>query len=326
MNARLAAVGYPGQTVTTGHLRHSGRQPQPAGQDRPRLQRPRPAQRALQPLRRRLRELARRRRPECAVGIGRARQPRPGGLGQQHAHARRPHRQRDAGAVHPQRPAGAADRSGRSGRQHRRRGVVRHLSVESPGPPQQDVPAGEQRSLSSAARMRCVPASTWSTTTTPSRSRGRCAAPTRSRRWPTSSPAPTTTPASRRPSATPRSQQGSTNLGLYVQDEWSATPSPDAQPRPALRPAVARDIDTDTNNVSPRVGFAWTPLASRDLVVRGSAGLYFDRVPLRALANALLSADNTTDLAKLRQRNIASRPARPARRSSRTSCRRPCRR
>ncbi len=42
--------------------------------------------------------------------------------------------------------------------------------------------------------------------------------------------------------------------------------------------------------------------------MRGSAGLYFDRVPLRALANALLSADNTTDLTKLRQRNIASSP------------------
>ena len=85
-------------------------------------------------------------------------------------------------------------------------------------------------------------------------------------------------------------------------------------------------IDTDTNNVSPRVGFAWTPLASRALVVRGSAGLFFDRVPLRALANALLSADNTTDLDHLRQTNISLSPARRARRCSRTSCRRRCRR
>ena len=35
---------------------------------------------------------------------------------------------------------------------------------------------------------------------------------------------------------------------------------------------------------------------SRRTVVRGSAGLFYDRVPLRALANALLSAGNTTDL------------------------------
>lgn len=102
--------------------------------------------------------------------------------------------------------------------------------------------------------------------------------------------------------------QGNTNLGLYVQDEWSATP------RLTLNLGLRYDlqfletIDTDTNNVSPRAGFAWTPLESRDLVVRGSAGLYFDRVPLRALANALLSANNTTDLANLRQRNIQLSP------------------
>lgn len=103
-------------------------------------------------------------------------------------------------------------------------------------------------------------------------------------------------------------QQGSTSLGVYAQDEWSATP------RLTLNLGLRYDlqqletVDTDTNNLSPRAGFAWTPFDSRELVVRGSAGLYFDRVPLRALANALLSADNTTDLSKLRQRNIALTP------------------
>jgi outer membrane receptor protein involved in Fe transport len=103
-------------------------------------------------------------------------------------------------------------------------------------------------------------------------------------------------------------QQGNTNLGLYVQDEWSATS------RLTLNLGLRYDlqwletIDVDTNNVSPRAGFAWTPSAARDLVVRGSAGLFFDRVPLRALANALLSARNTTDLAQLRQQNIALTP------------------
>ena len=50
------------------------------------------------------------------------------------------------------------------------------------------------------------------------------------------------------------------------------------------------------NDVSPRVGVAWSPFDSRRTLIRGSAGLFFDRVPLRALANALLSAGNTTDL------------------------------
>ena len=74
-------------------------------------------------------------------------------------------------------------------------------------------------------------------------------------------------------------------------------------------------INTDTNNVSPRVGFAWSPSDSRRTVVRGSAGLFFDRVPLRALANALLSAGNTTDLAQSAadQRQPVARAGRRAR-------------
>ena len=42
--------------------------------------------------------------------------------------------------------------------------------------------------------------------------------------------------------------------------------------------------------------------------MRGSAGLFYDRVPLRALANALLSAGNTTDLAQLRQISVSLSP------------------
>jgi hypothetical protein len=102
--------------------------------------------------------------------------------------------------------------------------------------------------------------------------------------------------------------QQSTNLGAYVQDEWSASSSLTLNLGLRYDVQFLQTIATDTNNVSPRAGFAWTPLASRALVVRGSAGLYFDRVPLRALANALLSAGNTTDLASLRQTNISLSP------------------
>jgi hypothetical protein len=56
------------------------------------------------------------------------------------------------------------------------------------------------------------------------------------------------------------------------------------------------------------VGFAWTPFEARNAVIRGSAGLFYDRVPLRAVANALLSAGNTTDLTALRQINVSLSP------------------
>ena len=45
-------------------------------------------------------------------------------------------------------------------------------------------------------------------------------------------------------------------------------------------------IQLDANNVSPRVGVAWAPGDGRT-VVRASAGVYFDRIPLRATSNAL---------------------------------------
>jgi hypothetical protein len=43
-------------------------------------------------------------------------------------------------------------------------------------------------------------------------------------------------------------------------------------------------------------------------VVRGSFGLFYDRVPLRALANAILSAGNTTDLNNLSQIGVSLSP------------------
>jgi hypothetical protein len=95
------------------------------------------------------------------------------------------------------------------------------------------------------------------------------------------------------------------NLGIYAQDEWKASR------RLTLNFGVRYDlqflktVETDTNNISPRIGLAWTPLDSRNTVVRASYGLFYDRVPLRALANALLSAGNTTDVGNLSQISIS---------------------
>jgi hypothetical protein len=97
---------------------------------------------------------------------------------------------------------------------------------------------------------------------------------------------------------TPAITQGNPNLGVYLQDEWKVSP------RFTLNAGIRYDleflktINTDANNVSPRVGFAWTPFGDGRTVVRGSFGLFYDRIALRPLANALLSASNTTDITK----------------------------
>ena len=102
--------------------------------------------------------------------------------------------------------------------------------------------------------------------------------------------------------------QTNPNIGMYAQDEWKL------RPRFTLNVGVRydlqfmKDINTDTNNVSPRAGFSWTPFASGRMLIRGGLGLYYDRVPLRALANALLSSGNTTAFTDLTQASVSLSP------------------
>lgn len=103
--------------------------------------------------------------------------------------------------------------------------------------------------------------------------------------------------------------QHNLNVGLFAQDEWRAGE------RLTINAGLRYDlqfldtIHTDTDNLAPRLGVAWAPSAGHRVVVRANAGLYFDRVPLRALANAILSAGNTTTLSELRQVNVNLSPA-----------------
>jgi hypothetical protein len=106
--------------------------------------------------------------------------------------------------------------------------------------------------------------------------------------------------------------QTNPNVGIYVQDEWKATSRLTVNAGLRYDLQFLETVNTDHDNLAPRVGFAWSPRDSRRMVVRGSAGLFFDRVPLRAVANALLSAGNTTDLASLRQLSVSLSPGQAA--------------
>ena len=85
--------------------------------------------------------------------------------------------------------------------------------------------------------------------------------------------------------------QSNPNVGLFVQDEWR--PRHDLTINAGLRydaQFLPDPIETDANNLGPRVGVAYAPDflgRGRRTVVRASYGVFFDRIPLRATSNAL---------------------------------------
>jgi hypothetical protein len=105
-----------------------------------------------------------------------------------------------------------------------------------------------------------------------------------------------------------RVRQTNPNVGVFAQDEWKATPTLTMNTGLRYDLQFLETIRTDVNNLAPRMGLAWSPGGDGRTVLRGNAGLFFDRVPLRPLANALLSAGNTTDLTNLRQTIVTLSP------------------
>jgi len=84
----------------------------------------------------------------------------------------------------------------------------------------------------------------------------------------------------------PSQKQKNPNFGLFVQDEWK--PLKNLTFNFGLRydlQFLPDPIKTDTDNIAPRFGFAYSPLEKT--VVRGSVGIYYDRIPTRATSNAL---------------------------------------
>jgi carboxypeptidase family protein len=85
----------------------------------------------------------------------------------------------------------------------------------------------------------------------------------------------------------PSQFQSNPNVGVFGQDEWRVRSNftINAGLRYDLQ-FLPGPIQTDTNNIAPRLGFAYAP-GDRKTVIRASFGLYYDRIPLRATSNAL---------------------------------------
>ena len=98
------------------------------------------------------------------------------------------------------------------------------------------------------------------------------------------------------------------NAGFYVQDEWKLHPNFTVNLGVRYDLQFLEEVNTDTDNISPRIGVAWSPFRSRRTVVRGSYGLFYDRVPLRALANALMSSNNTVQVTDTSQISVSLSP------------------
>ena len=85
----------------------------------------------------------------------------------------------------------------------------------------------------------------------------------------------------------PSQFQSNPNVGVFAQDEWRVRP--DLTINAGLRydlQFLPDPIQTDTDNVSPRLGIVYAP-GDRKTVIRASYGLYYDRLPMRATSNAL---------------------------------------
>jgi len=68
------------------------------------------------------------------------------------------------------------------------------------------------------------------------------------------------------------------NLGLRYDVQMTAKP-PGLNPAAAAAGILTNVLETDKNNIAPRLGFAWQPWSNGRTVVRGGYGMFYGRTP-----------------------------------------------
>ncbi len=86
----------------------------------------------------------------------------------------------------------------------------------------------------------------------------------------------------------PYTRLTTTPVGLWMQDHWQVRPGFTLETGLRYdRQTMPTGLPISSNNLAPRLGFAWHPSAKSPWVIRAGAGLFFDRYPLAFLNDAV---------------------------------------
>ncbi len=86
----------------------------------------------------------------------------------------------------------------------------------------------------------------------------------------------------------PETNYSTLPVGFWFQDRFQVTPGFTIEAGVRYdRQKMPEGISPSSNNVAPRIGFAWRPRPKAPWVIRAGAGLFYDRYPLAYLNDAL---------------------------------------
>lgn len=90
--------------------------------------------------------------------------------------------------------------------------------------------------------------------------------------------------------------QSSRSAGFYAQNQWKMSEGLVLTAGIRYDLEFLRNVRTDTNNLGPQIGFAWSPGGSRSTVIRGGYGVMYEQLPLPAIAGLPDGSSNAVNL------------------------------